>query len=84
MIRISNKLFQNLKLKNSEITKIVGGIGTTTSQSTDTNIANGAGHDVAYDSHDNSGQVNDVNVAVTTTHMDKPATIGLQTQSVQG
>jgi hypothetical protein len=85
MRKVCHKLFQDLKLENAEIIRVVGGIGTTTSNSSDTNLTNGSGHDIAYDSKDSDGKVFDVNIALTGRgDKDKPESNKLQNYTIQG
>ena len=85
MKKINNELFQDLKLKNSEIVTIVGGAGTTTGVSSDTNMSNGAGYDIAFDTLDSKGGSTGVDTSETgKTDKDKAGTCKLENFFIQG
>lgn len=81
MRKISHKLFQDLKLENAEIIKVIGGSGTYTTVSTDTNVSNGS-YDIGFESCiDGLSDISIVNTG--TSDKDKPVTTKLN-NSIQG
>ncbi len=50
-----NKLFQELKLENSSIVKVIGGLTVTTDKGSDTNNV-GGGYDIRFDTYNDKGQ----------------------------
>lgn len=54
MKKFSKKLFQEFKLENSEILKIVGGLAYLTSVGQDTNVS-GGGYDVNFETLNRTG-----------------------------
>lgn len=84
MKKISNKLFQDLKLENSEIVKVVGGIGTSTSTGEDTGLSNGQ-YDISFQTLDSTGANSAIDYTPTgNTEKDKPGTCKLQNYFIQG
>jgi hypothetical protein len=80
MKKISNKLFQDLILENSAIVTIIGGAGTTTNVGSDTNMSNGAGYDIAFDTLDSKGGNTGIDTDFTgATEKDKPGPCKLVT-----
>lgn len=64
MKKLSNKLFQDLKLENSTIVKVIGGRSMNTSVGSDTN-SSGGGYDISYDTLNSSGQSTGVDSTLT-------------------
>ncbi len=84
MKSLKNKLFEDLKLENTEIIKVIGGIGTATSVGEDTNVSNGDGYDIAFDTYNSSGKKTGIDTNFTgPTDKDKPETCKLQNYSIQ-
>lgn len=83
MKKIDNMLFQDLKLENSEIVKIIGGIGTITSTGADTNVTNGGGYDISFDTLDSKGNSTGIDTSPTgPSDLDKGGTCKLQSQII--
>jgi hypothetical protein len=55
MKKLDKKLFQEFKLENSEILKVIGGKAYNTSVGQDTNVSNGGGYDVNFETLNSSG-----------------------------
>lgn len=83
MKKINNKLFQDLKLENSEIVKVLGGTSTITTVGSDTNVSNGGGYDISFDTLDIKGASTGIDTSPTgPSNEDKGGTCGLQSQII--
>lgn len=80
MKSLKNKLFEDLKLQNSEIVNIIGGSGTYTTAADDTNSV-GGGYDKLFSTCENNVEVIDNTRTDLTdkTTTDKPVTKTLNT-----
>lgn len=84
MKKINNKLFQDLKLENTEIIRVIGGTSTITSTGSDTNLSNGAGYDISFDTLDRKGNSTGLDHEPTgTSDADKGGACGLQSQVIK-
>ena len=74
MKKIKSKLFQELKLENSSILKVIGGKAITTTVGSDTN-SSGGGYDISFATYNSSGTFTGTDSYLTSPEgdFDKPA-----------
>ena len=74
MEKLKSKLFEDLKLKNAEVVKVIGGKSAYTEKGSDTSISSG-GYDIVYNTHHQGGTVTPdsaVSDPTNETNLDKP------------